>query len=82
MSKHEYIIRKSDGKYWRQVYEPSGRRIMAWTDNLAIAWSTRSQALKRDFVRELFKEGELSMEDARYNGLEEVYFEDVDRKDL
>jgi hypothetical protein len=82
MSKREYIIRKSDGKYWRQVYEPSGKRIMTWTDDSGIAWSTRSQALKRDFVRELFKEGALSMEDARYNGLEEVYFEDVDRKDL
>ncbi|TYC50866.1 hypothetical protein ESZ50_01225 [Weissella muntiaci] len=81
MSEHEYINRKSDGKYWRQVYEPSGKRIMAWTDELKFAW-TGTPSDKRSFVRELFKEEALSMEDARYNGLEEVYFEDVDRKDF
>ncbi|TYC48798.1 hypothetical protein ESZ50_07935 [Weissella muntiaci] len=82
MSKYEYIVRKLDGKYWRQVYEPSGKRIMTWTDDSTIAWSTRNKALKRDFVRELFKEGVLNLEDARYNGLDEVYYEDVDRKDF
>lgn len=81
MNKAYYIVRKSDGKYWQQVYEPSGKRIMTWTDNKKLAWRAQSPRLKRVFVRELFKEGVLTMEDAKYNGLEEIYFEDVDRRD-
>ncbi|GAK32075.1 hypothetical protein WOSG25_290090 [Weissella oryzae SG25] len=81
MNKYYYIIRKSDGKYWQQAYKPSGKRIMTWTDDEKLAWRAHSEHLKRDFVRELVKEGVLAMEDAKYNGLEEVYFEDVDRRD-